>query len=67
VEADHEILGQKYQLLPHTLDNRIACFLNNTFGERLNSDIEVSNEIIQQIKSRQNMKNSLAEKVEAQN
>ena len=76
VEAIHGILGQKYQLLHHTLDNkllpkirlffRIACFLNNTFGKRLQSDFEVSNEIIQQMKSRRNVENSLAEEVEAQ-
>lgn len=48
VEAVHGILGKKYKLLHQQLDNkllpkagaycRIACFLNNRFGKRLNSD-----------------------------
>ena len=48
VEAVHGILGKKYKLLHQQLDNkllpkagaycRIACFLNNHFGKRLNSD-----------------------------
>lgn len=48
VEAVHGIIGKKYKLLHQQLDNkllpkagaycRIACFLNNTFGKRLNSD-----------------------------
>lgn len=48
VEANHGILGKKYQLLHHQLDNKllpkaglyvkIACFLNNRYGKRLNSD-----------------------------
>ena len=48
VEAVHGILGKKYKLLHHELDNkllpkagaycRISCFLNNLFRKRLNSD-----------------------------
>lgn len=48
VEAVHGIIGQKCKLLHHQLNNlllpnaelfcQIACFLQNTFGKRLNSD-----------------------------
>lgn len=50
VEAVHGIIGKKYKLLHQQLDNkllpkagaycRIACFLNNFFGKRLNSDTD---------------------------
>lgn len=48
VEAIHGIIGQKNKLLHHQLHNsllqnagllcRVACFLQNCFGKRLNSD-----------------------------
>lgn len=48
VEAVHGVIGKKFKLLHHQLDNkllsrarsyvRIANFLNNRFGKRLNSD-----------------------------
>ena len=56
VEAIHGIIGQKYKLLHHQMDNKllpqvalfckIACYLNNRFGKRLNSDVGLSHEII---------------------
>jgi hypothetical protein len=74
VEAIHGILGQKYLLLHHTLDNkllpsvrslfRIACYLNNTFGKRLNSDVGITEEIIQQMKCKRHLENSLAKDAE---
>lgn len=75
VEAVHGILGQKYKLLHHSLDNkllpnvrslfRIACYLNNTFGKRLNSDVGIRDDIIEQMKSKRNTENSLAEEAES--
>lgn len=74
VEAVHGILGQKYKLLHHSLDNkllpnvqslfRIACYLNNIFGKRLNSDVGIRDDIIEQMKSRRNSEKSLAEEAE---
>ncbi|XP_025994034.2 uncharacterized protein LOC113004570 [Solenopsis invicta] len=76
VEAVHGVIGQKYRLLHHKLDNkllpkagsycRIACFLNNTFGKRFNSDVDLSDEIVAQIKSRASVENTLALEVETQ-
>lgn len=70
IEAVHGIIGKKYKLLHHQLDNKllyavssyckIACFLNNLFGERLNSDKDLSKDITEYIKSRQSFENSLA-------
>ena len=50
VESVHDVLKQKYCLLDHRIDNklipkiglyfRIASFLNNTFGKRLQSDVD---------------------------
>ena len=74
VEAVHGILRQKYRLLDHKLDNkllpqigtyfRIALFIHNRFGNTLQSDTESSNEIIEHIKTRQNIENTLAAEVE---
>lgn len=70
VEAVHGILKQKYRLLEHKLDNkmlpkigtyfRIASFLNNQFGKRLQSDAEFSSEIIERMKTRKDVENTLA-------
>lgn len=74
VEAVHGILKQKYRLLDHKLDNkllpnigmyfRIASFLNNQFGERLQSDTEFSSEIIERMKDRKDVENTLAVEAE---
>lgn len=59
VEAIHGILGKKFKLLHNQLDNKllpkaglfckIACFLNNEFGKRLNSDEELHEEILERM------------------
>lgn len=74
VEAVHGIIGQKYQLFHHQLDNkllpkvgffyRIACFLNNTFGKHLNSDVGLINEIVEMMVIQDRVENSLAVEVE---
>ena len=60
VEAVHGIIKQKYRLLDHKLDNkmlrkigtyfRIASFLNNQFGKRLQSDAEFLSEIVERMR-----------------
>ena len=60
VEAVNGILKQKYRLLDHKLDNkllpkigtyfRIASFLKNLFGQRLQSDSEFSDKILERMK-----------------
>lgn len=74
VEAVHGIIKQKYRLLDHKLDNkmlpkigtyfRIASFLNNQFGKRLQSDAEFSNEIIERMRLRKAVENTLVTEVE---
>lgn len=74
VEAVHGIIGRKYQLLHHQLDNKllpkvssyckIACFLNNTFGKRLNSDVGIAEEILDNMMKPQENINTLAAEVE---
>ncbi|XP_068993908.1 uncharacterized protein [Neodiprion pinetum] len=72
VETVHGILDQKYKLIHHSLDNkllpkslfRIACYLNNIFGKRLNSDVGIRDDIIEQMKSRRDSENSLAQEAE---
>ena len=74
VEAVNGILGQKFRLLHDQLDNkllpkirsyvRIACFLNNQFKKRLNSDVENRDEILSRMESQHNLENSLANEVE---
>ena len=74
VEAVQGILKQKYRLLDHKLDNkllpnigtyfRIASFLNNQFGKRLQSDIEFASEIIERMKARKDVENTLAVEAE---
>lgn len=68
VEAIHGILGEKYHLLHQQVDNkllpkvgsycRIASFLNNKFGKRLDSDIDQLNEIVSRMESRKSIDNS---------
>lgn len=76
VEAIHGIVGQKYRLLHQQMDNkllpkvrslcRIACFLNNTFGKRLNSDVGLCEEIVDRMSSEKSTENSLSVQVENQ-
>lgn len=76
VEAVHGVLSQKFRLLHHKLDNkllknvssycRIACFLNNNFGKRLNSDIGMSDEIVDQIEKSRLQENTLAAEVHSE-
>lgn len=77
VEAVHGIIGQKCKLLHHQLNNlllpnaglfcRIACFLQNTFGKRLNSDKGNVDQIIERINLSLNNVNSLSIEVEENN
>lgn len=46
---------------------RIAGFLNNTFGKRLNSDIELVDTIVAFMKERQNQQNTMQELVKNEN
>ncbi|KYN04658.1 hypothetical protein ALC62_04469 [Cyphomyrmex costatus] len=66
VESVHGVLKQKYRLLDHKIGNklipkvgiyfRIASFLNNTFGKRLQSDVE----IVQRMHNQKDAENTLA-------
>ncbi len=68
------IRGEKYHLLQQQVDDkllpkvasycRIASFLNNRFGKRLDSDVDQLNEIVLQMESRKSIYNSLATQVE---
>lgn len=70
VESIHGILKQKYRLLDHKIDNklipkigiyfRIAAFLNNIFGTRLQSDAEAVDDIVQRMLVQKNKENTLA-------
>jgi len=74
VESVHGVLKQKYRLLDHKIDNklipkvgvyfRIASFLNNTFGKRLQSDVEIEDEIVQRMHDQKDMENTLAVEAE---
>lgn len=74
VESVHGVLKQKYRLLDHKIDNklipkigsyfRIASFLNNTFGKRLQSDVDTFDDILQRMHSQRNVQNTLATEVE---
>lgn len=76
VEAIHGILGEKYHLLHQQIDNkllpkvqvycRIASFLNNKFGKRLDSDSELFDQIFNQMKTRKCAENTLAHKVQTE-
>lgn len=73
VESVHGILKQKYKLLDRKFDNkmlpktksyvRIASFLQNEFGKRLDSDAELSSEIVIQMNSTRNTENTLMPEV----
>ncbi|XP_046142743.1 uncharacterized protein LOC123988053 [Osmia bicornis bicornis] len=74
VEAVHGIIGQKYKLLHHQMSNKIlpkvslfckiACFLHNTFGKRLNSDVGLCDDIVQRMSFQKNTENSLTQQAE---
>lgn len=74
VEAVHGDIKQKFRLLDHKLDNkllpktsvfcRIACFLHNEFGTRLDSDLDLSEKIIAAMNSKKDQDNTLASEVE---
>ena len=73
VEAIHGQIEQKYHFLYHQVDNeilsrirsytRIACFLQNQFGRRVNSDTELRDEILAEMTNRQCTGNTLAVEV----
>lgn len=70
VEAVHGLIKQKFKLLDHKLDNkllpkteiccRIASFLNNEFGARLDSDLNLSEKIIAAMNLNNDQDNTLA-------
>lgn len=75
VESVHGIIKQKYHLLDHKVDNKIlpkigtlwkiACFLNNKYGKRLLSDVNNTDEIVNNLKMKSEMTvNNLAKLVE---
>ena len=61
-EEIHGVLKQKYRLLDYVIDNKllpkvglsfkIAAFLHNQFGKTLESDREFSDQIVQNIKTK---------------
>ena len=74
VESVHGVLGKKYNLLHNQLDNKlipkvgslckVASYLNNTFGKRLNSDQDIVQEVVDQINSRKDVENTLANEID---
>lgn len=76
VEARHGEIGQKFRLLHNKLSNnmldkadsycRIGGFLVNKFGQKLNSDSDKVEAIVQRMKNRRGMKNTLQLTIEDQ-
>lgn len=76
VEAVHGVIAKKYKLLHHQLDNKllpkvglyckIACYLNNSFGPRMISDMSRTEDIVQRMLLPQPTTNTLANEVEEQ-
>jgi len=74
VEAIHGIVGQRNKLLHHQVDNkllpdigcmcRITCFINNKFGQRLESDKEDADQILKEMNDNNFAVNTLAQEVE---
>lgn len=74
VEAVHGMIKQKNHLLDQKFDNkmlskvgvlyRIASFLLNQFGKRLNSDDQISSEVVERMIAQRDMENTLAIMVE---
>jgi hypothetical protein len=77
VEAVHGIVGQKCKLLHNQLHNsllpslatycKVACFLQNHLGRRLNSDVAELDTVVDRIQSSLSCVNSLADEVQANN
>ena len=73
VEAVHGMLIQKNHLLDHKIDKklvpnigiyfRVAPFLNNAYGQRMQSDKELSYEIIQRRHAQRDVDNTLATEI----
>jgi len=69
------MIAQKFKLL-HQLDNKllhsaasyckIACFLINAFGKRLNADVGIYEQIVDHMISKRNYDNTLVTEVETQ-
>ena len=63
------MLKKKYRLLNHKINNklvpnigiyfRVASFLNNAYGQMLQSDKELSYEILQRMHAQKNVNNTL--------
>lgn len=76
MEAVHGVIAKKYKLLHHQLDNKllpkvglyckIACYLNNSFGPRMISDMSRTEDIVQRMLLPQPTTNTLANEVEEQ-
>ncbi|XP_008553228.3 uncharacterized protein LOC103575255 [Microplitis demolitor] len=76
VEAVHGNIAQKYKLLHYSFDNKmlpkleLLCktigFLHNTYEKRLHSDSSLSNIIVQYMKSRMDIENTLSQEVQSQ-
>ena len=74
VEAVHGVLKQKYLFLDHVIDNKllpkvgsyfkIAAFIYNQFGQKCESDRELSYEIIQRMRNQKYVENTLANEAE---
>ncbi|KAK0156926.1 hypothetical protein PV328_012114, partial [Microctonus aethiopoides] len=74
VEAVHGDIKQKFKVLDHQLDNtllpkvhffcRVACFLHNEFGARLDSDVDFSEKVVDATNSKKHLDNTLASEVE---
>lgn len=74
VESVHGVIKQKFTLLDHKVDNKllpkaqlfcqIACFLNNEFGKRFNSDKEIADQVLSVMNLKKNQDNTLANDVE---
>ena len=74
IEVVHGHLYQQFKLLSSKLDNKIllktaslykvAAFLHNHLGKRLTSDNEISKEVINSMKSRRNLEDTLSIEVE---
>ena len=77
VEAIHGAVKMRFKFLRIEVPNRtlqdmevickIAFFLNNEFGKRLHSDVDMAEEIIDFMKSRLNVKNDLAREIQENN
>lgn len=77
VEAVHGIIGSKFKLLHNQFNNnmldsamlycKVANFLVNEFGKRLNCDTDLQDQIAEQMLKRKDVDNSLAKVVEEQN